>query len=141
MLNTGDIEISINKLVKAVALHYSVRAIGMSGGERPFPEPGEGDIDLFVYCTEIPGKGQRLDTLAALKDGFEQIHIGRVESGHWGQGDSLYVAGIETWLLYFACRGPSRIGSSAGRAIFGTIGQLLLSHRPLRHVERDAGVL
>jgi hypothetical protein len=86
------IEISINKLVEAIARHHSVRAIGLSGGERPFPEPGEGDIDLFVYCTEIPNKGQRLDMLTALKDGFEQIHIGRVESGHWGQGDSLCVA-------------------------------------------------
>jgi len=95
------IEISINKLVEAIARHHSVRAIGMSGGERPFPEPGEGDIDLFVYCTEIPDKGQRLDMLTVLKDGFEQIHIGRVENGHWGQGDSLRVAGIETWTLYF----------------------------------------
>jgi len=95
------IEISIRELVEAIAHCHSVRAIGLSGGERPFPEPGEGDVDLFVYCTEIPDKGQRLDMLIALKNGFEQVHIGRVESGHWGRGDSLSVAGIETWLLYF----------------------------------------
>jgi hypothetical protein len=95
------IEIFITELVEAIAHCHSVRAIGLSGGERPFPEPGEGDVDLFVYCTEIPDKGQRLDVLTALKDGFEQVDVGRVESGHWGQGDSLCVAGVETWLLYF----------------------------------------
>jgi len=65
------------------------------------PEPGEGVIDQFVYCTEIPDKDQRLDMLTALQDGLTQIHVGRVESRHWGQGDSLCMAGVETWLLYF----------------------------------------
>jgi hypothetical protein len=95
------IEASISELVEAIAHCHSVRAVGLSGGGRPFPEPGEGDIDIFVYCTKIPDKGWRLDMLTTLQDGFEQVHVGRVESGHWGQGDSLYMVGIETWLLYF----------------------------------------
>jgi hypothetical protein len=95
------IEISINKLIEAIARHPFVRAIGLSGGERPLPEPGEGDIDLFVYCTEIPDVSQRLDMLTALQDDLTQLRVGLVESGHWGQGDSLRLDGVETWLLYF----------------------------------------
>jgi hypothetical protein len=39
--------------------------------------------------------------LVSLPDNVEHLEIGRVESGHWGQGDCLSVAGVETWLLYF----------------------------------------
>jgi hypothetical protein len=82
-----NIETALNQLVDALAGHKSVRAIGLSGGERPFPEPGEGDIDLFVYCTEILPKDQRGVTLMSLPEGFERVEIGKMESGHWGQGD------------------------------------------------------
>ena len=96
-----DIDITINELIEAVARHKAVRAIGSSGGARPFPEPGEGDIDLFVYCTDIPAQSQRHNALASLGESVKQIAIGRSESGHWGQGDSLLVAGVETWLMFF----------------------------------------
>jgi hypothetical protein len=99
MLNT--IEIAINKLVGALARHDLIRAIGLSGGERPFPEPGEGDIDLFVYCTEIPAKDERQALLTSLREETGQVEIGKLTSGHWGQGDCLSIAGVETWLLYF----------------------------------------
>jgi hypothetical protein len=99
MLNT--IEITINKLVGALARHDSIRAIGISGGERLFPEPGEGDIDLFVYCIDIPTHDARQALLTSLREETEQVEIGKLTSGHWGQGDCLSIAGMETWLLYF----------------------------------------
>ena len=95
------VETVIHDLFEAVARNSMVRAIGLSGGARPFPEPGEGDIDLFVYCTEIPTQSQRHEALASLGESVEQIEIGRSEGGHWGQGDSLVAAGVETWLMYF----------------------------------------
>jgi hypothetical protein len=98
---SNDIETAINKLVNAVARHDSVRAIGSSGGERPFPGPGQGDIDIFVYCTEIPTKDERQEMLKPLREEIEHVEIGKLESGHWGQGDCLSLAGVETWLLYF----------------------------------------
>jgi hypothetical protein len=94
-------ETAINELVEAVARNSAVRAIGLSGGARSLPEPGEGDIDLFVYCTEIPTQSQRHEVLASLGESVGQIAIGRSEGGHWGQGDSLVTAGVETWLMYF----------------------------------------
>ena len=94
-------ETAINKLVNTIAGHPSVRSIGLSGGERPFPESGQGDIDLFVYCTDIPSKNERGEMLAPLQKEIQQSKIGKLEGGHWGQGDCLWIAGVETWLLYF----------------------------------------
>lgn len=96
-----SMEATIDKLVGTLACHDSIRAVGMSGGERPFPEPGKGDIDLFVYCTAIPAPDQRAVILSPLQGEIEQMEIGKLEGGHWGQGDCLSVAGVETWLLYF----------------------------------------
>ena len=56
---SNDIEIAINKLVNTLARHNSIRAMGISGGERVFPKPGEGDIDIFIYCAEIPTKNDK----------------------------------------------------------------------------------
>jgi hypothetical protein len=96
-----NIEMGINELVDAIKSAHWVRAIGLSGGERPFPEPGDGDIDLFVYCYEIPIKSQRYELLSMLHGSIDPIDVGRLEGGHWGQGDCCYIAGVETWLLYF----------------------------------------
>lgn len=95
------IETSLNKLISTIACHSSIRAIGISGGECPFPGPGEGDIDMFVYCTEIPAANERQKMLLPLREEIEHVEIGKLESGHWGQGDCLLLAGVETWLLYF----------------------------------------
>jgi hypothetical protein len=39
--------------------------------------------------------------ITSLAEELEQVEIGKLESGHWGQGDCLLLAGVETWLLYF----------------------------------------
>lgn len=98
---TKTIQITLNRLISALARHHSIRAIGLSGGERPLPRPGEADIDLFVYCTPIPSKDERKQILLSLEEQMEQVEIGKLESGHWGQGDCFLLEGIETWLLYF----------------------------------------
>lgn len=98
---SNDIEAMIQKLVNTVAQNKSVRAIGLSGGERPLPEPGEADLDLFVYCTNIPSNHERQAMLASLQEETEQVEIGKLEGGHWGRGDCFWLAGVETWLLYF----------------------------------------
>jgi len=98
---SNAIETVINKLVNALTHHSSIRAIGLSGGEGPLPKPGEGDIDLFVYCTEIPAGSERQEMLMSLRGEVGQVEIGKLTSGHWGQGDCMSIAGVETWLLYF----------------------------------------
>lgn len=95
------IETGIQRLAGVLKAEAWVRAIGMSGAGRPFPEPGEGDIDLFIYCSEIADKSRRCTLLSALEGSISPLSIGRLEGGHWGQGDCCHVAGVETWLLYF----------------------------------------
>jgi hypothetical protein len=97
----NEIQRVVSRLVNNLARHSPIRAIGLSGGERPFPEPGEGDIDIFVYCADIPTREERQKILLLLPEEVEQFAIGKLESGHWGQGDCLSIAGVETWLLYF----------------------------------------
>ena len=74
---------------------------GTSGGRRPWPEPGQGDIDLFIYAERIPAPAERLARLQALDGLVEQVEVGRLAGGHWGQADALRLAGVETWLMYF----------------------------------------
>jgi hypothetical protein len=95
------IETALNTLVNTLAHHPSIRAIGLSGGERPLPAPGEADIDLFVYCVAIPSQKERKEMLMSLAEEVEQVEIGKLESGHWGKGDCFLLRGVETWLLYF----------------------------------------
>jgi hypothetical protein len=101
----NTVEATLNNLVDTLARHPSIRAIGMSGGERPFPKPGEGDIDLFVYCSQIPTLEDRQELLLCLRGEIEQVQVGKLAGGHWGPGDCLSLAGIETWLLYFTVAG------------------------------------
>jgi hypothetical protein len=92
---------SLTQLVEEVARNPAVRAVGRSGGNRPLPQPGEGDIDLFVYCTEIPAADERRACLAGSRAGVEQVNIGALTGGNWGVADSLLLCGTETWLMYF----------------------------------------
>lgn len=92
---------TLSNLIEAVSHLATVRAIGLSGGERPLPEPGAGDIDLFVYCTETPTRAEREQMLSSLHGEIAFVEIGRLESGRWGEGDCFLLEGIETWLLYF----------------------------------------
>ena len=95
-----DIQTRLNKLVSVLAQHNSVRAIGLSGGEQPLPEPGEADIDLFLYSTTIPTKDSRQEMLASLAEEIAHVEVGKLEGGHWGEGDCFLLMGVETWLLY-----------------------------------------
>jgi hypothetical protein len=100
-MRAENIETGIRRLVDTLKNESWVSAVGLSGGDRPFPEPGQGDIDLFVYCREIPPKSQREAVLSTLDECIGPICAGRLQGGHWGQGDSCQIAGVETWLLYF----------------------------------------
>lgn len=96
-----DIGKEIGELVDILAQHPSIRAIGWSSGDRAYPEPGEGDIDLFIYSSQIPHPDERYKMLASLGERVKPFEVGRLDDRHWGQGDRCWVSGIETWLLHF----------------------------------------
>jgi hypothetical protein len=98
---TNNIETGIDELVGAIKNASWVRAVGLSAGERPFPEPGQGDIDLFVYCSEIPDRSRRVEIISRLCERLDPVAAGSADGGHWGQADCCTIAGVETWILYF----------------------------------------
>lgn len=104
-MSDKKLETGIHELIDTLKNALQVRAVGLSGGERPLPEPGEGDVDLFVYCTEIPTSSQRAALFLPLNEKLQPLTVGCLEDGHWGQGDRCFIAGVETWLLYFTLAG------------------------------------
>jgi hypothetical protein len=97
---SNPLEAALQNLIATIARQSSIRAIGLSGWERSLSQAGESDIDLFVYCTEIPHASERQAMLGSFREA-EQVEVGKLEGGHWGQGDCFSLAGVETWLLYF----------------------------------------
>ena len=95
------IEDEVEAFVNVIKTDTSVRAIGLSSGDRPFPKAGAGDIDIFVYCTEIPTGTRRFETMSKFHGDINQISVGCLESVHWGKADRCMIAGVETWFLYF----------------------------------------
>ncbi len=69
---TNDLENALQKLVEVVAAQAAVRAIGLSGGERALPQTGEGDIDLFIYCSAIPASQQRSGILKFASQAYSE---------------------------------------------------------------------
>jgi hypothetical protein len=98
---TNDLENALQQLVEVVAVQNTVRAIGLSGGDRALPEPGEGDIDLFIYCSAIPASQQRRELLNSHPNLIQNSETDLMENGHWGQADRVGLRGVETWMMYF----------------------------------------
>lgn len=95
------IEETFLNLIKLVSSIKEVQSIGRSGG-RPLPaSPADGDIDVFIYCDEIPSSSTRRDILKDLNAQLSGITVDAIGGGHWGKGDLVHIGGIETWLMYF----------------------------------------
>lgn len=91
----------LDKLVHEVSGLQAVQSMGLSGSKSPLPKRGEGDIDLFIYCDEIPGLALRQAVLDALNGVLEEARVDVIQGGRWGHGDFATINGVETWLMYF----------------------------------------
>ena len=100
-METGEaLELLLGR-VRGIA---SVRAIGISGSVHPLPKAGEGDIDVFMYCAEVPAPAERDAVFAGLEGMAEDCRVRVLEGGRWGSGDFASINGVETWLMYFTQR-------------------------------------
>ncbi len=88
-------------LVDAVSQIGTVRAIGQTGDIHEVPEPGKGDIDLFVFCDEIPAERARSEAYETCNALFSECRMTTAEGGYWGTVDMLLVDGIEIYFMYF----------------------------------------
>lgn len=96
--NTEEI---INKLISNISTMNEVQSIGISGSKNPFPQEGEGDIDIFIYCNTIPDFQKRHVIMDEMGYLLREGKINVFEGGHWGIGDFGIINGVETWLMYF----------------------------------------
>lgn len=95
MNNTKE---ALDSLIYLLAALPQVKAIGSPGKE--LPRPGEGDIDLFIYCVSIPEEHQREAILNDLPS-IDNSAIGVYDGGHWGVGDYASLQGLDTSLMFF----------------------------------------
>ncbi|WP_157950067.1 DUF4037 domain-containing protein [Vallitalea okinawensis] len=95
------IEKIFNELVKQVAGINTVNAIGLSGKLKPYPKPGEGDFDIFIYCDIVPNEQIRKKYLETLGDEIKDIKLSVFNNEAWGLSDYCTINGIDTWLMFF----------------------------------------
>lgn len=91
----------LGKLINQLSQMESVKVIGISGKLKPFPEPGKGDFDIFIYCDQIPSEQARNNNMNQLADHVEDIEINIFSNDKWGYSDYCIIEGIDTWIMYF----------------------------------------
>ncbi|MDD4312780.1 MAG: DUF4037 domain-containing protein [Eubacteriales bacterium] len=91
---------SFDALLQTLKQMDSVRAIGKTGGEA-LPADGYTDIDLFVFCDQIPSQSARISCLQAVADLITITEFGTEEHPHWGLVDSILIGEQEVYLMYF----------------------------------------
>lgn len=91
----------LNSLLDSISAMKEVQSIGVSGSTTPLPKPGEGDIDVFIYCDMIPTSEDRQTVICQFGVLLQEGKINVFEEGHWGIGDFVLINGVETWLMYF----------------------------------------
>lgn len=91
----------LDTLINNISSIPIVQSIGISGKKAPLPKVGEGDIDIFIYCSAIPDISDRQNMIDQLGNQVKDVKVNVFEGGHWGTGDFVLINGIETWLMYF----------------------------------------
>ena len=91
----------LESIVNKVSSIAEVKSIGVSGTVNPLPAAGEGDIDIFIYCDEIPEFETRRTILSSIDPDICNVKLNIFEDGNWGTGDYVEINGVETWLMYF----------------------------------------
>ena len=94
------LQTSFGSLLQALKQMDSVRAIGKTGGEA-LPTDGFSDVDLFLFCDQIPSLSARSSCLQAVTDLITITEFGAGEHPHWGLVDSVLIGEQEVYLMYF----------------------------------------
>lgn len=89
-----------DRLIASVAALPSVRAVGKSDGDA-LPESNESDIDVFVYCDQIPSGQARLEAVRTMGEAVRDVRISKEAGAHWGHCDYVLLADAEVCLMYF----------------------------------------
>jgi hypothetical protein len=93
-------EDAVKLLLGRLAGEPAVKAVARCGKDKPLPEAGESDIDIFVYCSDVPGIAARKAFYDVFGEALEDCSYRAVCGGRWGDGDCLVISGVETWVMY-----------------------------------------
>lgn len=95
-----SLEASFQSLIAALSGLSGVRAIGKAGGAA-LPQDGFSDIDLFIFCDQIPSRRDRASLYAARSSLLTVSQYGETEHPHWGLVDSLLLGKQEVYPMFF----------------------------------------
>ena len=95
-----QIDHTFKQLIQALPALSDIRAIGKTGGAT-LPNDGFSDIDLFIFCNQIPNLEERNRMLAPLAPDIIVSGFGDHEHPHWGLVDSLLIGAQEVYLMFF----------------------------------------
>jgi hypothetical protein len=87
-------------IVCSVSEINEVAAIGKSGGSK-LPENGESDIDIYVFCDEIPDIQTRQNVIEKFKSVISYMKISEAGGRFWGVCDFLTIDNTDICLMYF----------------------------------------
>lgn len=89
-----------NLLINTVRDINGVLSIGKSGGEN-IPAQNESDIDIFIFCSQIPDAKTRKESLSKLDSAISNMKISETGGTFWGVCDFITLNDTEICLMYF----------------------------------------
>ena len=84
-------EEKIRQFGERVGTLNGVRGVAVTSPD--VPAPGEGDVDMMVYCAAVPPASERKTLYAG--------EIPLFSGGRWGEGDRVILEGVEVYVMYF----------------------------------------
>ena len=94
------IQTEFDTLLQTIMRLPALRAIGKTGGEA-LPSDGYSDIDLFLFCEQIPALEIRSVHYSLFPRSVTVAKFGSSEHPHWGLVDSILIGEQEVYLMYF----------------------------------------
>jgi len=94
------IQTEFDLLLQTIQQIPSLRAIGKTGGAA-LPTDGYSDIDLFLFCEQIPALEVRAVKYSLFPREVKVAEFGANEHPHWGLVDSVLIGEQEVYLMYF----------------------------------------
>jgi len=89
-----------NLIIGAIQKIAEVLSIGKSGGKK-LPVKNESDIDIFVFCNQIPTAKTRQAAVERLDIDISKMTISETGGKFWGICDFINIEDIEICLMYF----------------------------------------
>lgn len=98
-----DTQKIINLIARDLTSLDEITAAGLTKKLDTNVKAGESDIDIIVYCTQIPEPYRRSQIYNKYIDdaSIEDCELNVSEGGVWGTGDWFLINGVDTWLMYF----------------------------------------